>query len=65
MVVSTINVICVCLWWCPPCLLTLFVFAYGGVNHVLLTLFVFAYGGVNHVLLTLFVFVYGGVNHVY
>jgi hypothetical protein len=28
-------------------------------------LFVFAYGGVNHVLLTLFVFTYGGVNHVY
>ena len=28
-------------------------------------LFVFVYGGVNHVLLTLFVFVYGGVNHVY
>jgi hypothetical protein len=31
---------------------SLFVFAYGGVNHVLLTLFVFAYGGANHVLNT-------------
>ena len=40
----------------------LFVFPYGGVNHVLLTLFMFAYGGVNHVLLTLLVCVYGGVS---